>query len=98
MIKISFAKQALKFLKQVPIKHGRQLAMTVESLKENPFPQDAKKLKGISDYHRVDVGEYRVIYRIDAARKLLIIAFMGKRNDNEVYKKFKRKKVNLSNA
>jgi mRNA interferase RelE/StbE len=93
MLKISLSKNALKFLKQVPTKHGRQLAMTLESLKENPLPQDAKKLKGTSDYHRVDVGEYRVIYRIDSDKKIVIIAFIGKRNDNEVYKKFKRKKV-----
>lgn len=94
MLKISLSKNALKFLKQVPSKHGRQLAMTLESLKENPFPQDTKKLKGTSNYHRVDIGEYRVIYRIDSEKKIVIIAFIGKRNDNEVYKKFKRKKVN----
>lgn len=92
MLKISLTKQALKFLKQVSIKHGRQLAMTLESLKENPFPQDSKKLKGTSDYHRVDIGEYRVIYKIDVEQKLVIIAFIGKRNDSEVYKKFKKKK------
>ncbi|TLY47847.1 MAG: type II toxin-antitoxin system RelE/ParE family toxin [Gammaproteobacteria bacterium] len=92
MLKISLTKNVLKFLKQVPIKHGRQLAMTVESLRENPFPQDAKKLKGTTDYHRVDIGEYRVIYRIDSEKKIVLIAFIGKRNDNQVYKQFKRKK------
>jgi mRNA interferase RelE/StbE len=70
--------------------------MTLDFLRENPFLQDSKKLKGTSDYHRVDIGEYRVIYRIDAVAKIVIIAFIGKHNDNEVYKKFKRKKVHLS--
>lgn len=92
MLKISLSKNALKFLKQVPAKHGRQLAMILEALRGNPFPQDAKKLKGTADYHRVDIGEYRVIYRVDSEKKIVIIAFIGKRNDNEVYKKFKRKK------
>lgn len=72
--------------------------MTLESLRANPFPHDAKKLKGTSDYHRVDIGEYRVIYRIETEEKQVIVAFIGKRNDNEVYKKFKRKKVNLLDA
>lgn len=90
MLKISFSKSALKFLKQVPIKYGRQIAMTLESLREIPFPQDSKKLKGTSSYYRVDIGEYRVIYRIDLEGNMLIIAFIGKRNDNEVYKGFKR--------
>lgn len=92
MLKISLSKDALKFLKQVPIKHGRQIAMTLESLRERPLPQDSKKLKGSSEYYRVDIGEYRVIYRIDSEGNVLIIAFIGKRNDNEVYKKFKRRK------
>lgn len=93
MLKIRLSKSALKFLKQVPTKHGRQLAMTLESLNANPLPQDSKKLKGTADYHRVDLGEYRVIYRIDTKEELIIIiAFIGKRNDSEVYKKFKRKK------
>ena len=92
MLKISISKNALKFLKQVPTKHGRQLAMILEVLRESPFPQDSKKLKGTSDYHRVDIGEYRIIYRVDSKGKIVIIAFIGKRNDNEVYKKFKRKR------
>lgn len=91
MLKISLSRSALKFLKQVPTKHGRQIAMTLESLRESPFPQDSKKLKGVSDYYRVDIGEYRVVYRVDLEGNILIIAFIGKRNDNEVYKKFKRK-------
>ncbi len=92
MLKISLSKNSLKFLKQVTTKQGRQLAMTLEALRGNPFPQDAKKLKGTADYHRVDIGEYRIIYRVDSKGKIVIIAFIGKRNDNEVYKKFKRKK------
>lgn len=92
MLKISLAKSVLKFLKQIPVKHGRQLAMTLESLQSNPLPQDSKKLKGTADYYRVDIGEYRVIYRIDPENEMVIIALIGKRNDNEVYKQFKRKK------
>ena len=92
MLKISFTKNALKFLQQVPTKHGRQIAVTLESLRVNSLPQDSKKLKGTSDYYRVDIDEYRVIYRINSEENTIIIAFTGKRNDNEVYKKFKRKK------
>ncbi len=90
MLKIKLAKSALKFLKQVPTKHARQLAMTLESLKDNPLLQDSKKLKGMSDYHRVDLGEYRIIYRIDSKEDVIIMAFIGKRNDSEVYKRLKK--------
>jgi mRNA interferase RelE/StbE len=57
-------------------------------LLENPKPQDSLTLKGYSDYYRIDVGEYRVIYSFSA--KWVKIAVVGKRNDDEVYKKFER--------
>jgi mRNA interferase RelE/StbE len=91
MLKLSLAQPALKFLKRVPIKHGQQIDRALMALKERPIPHDAKRLKGTSDYLRVDVGEYRIIYRIDTASELIIVAMIGKRNDAEVYKQFKRK-------
>lgn len=91
MLRISFSQQALKFLKKIPIKHGQQIDRTLRALKEQAMPHDAKRLKGTSEYFRVNIGEYRIIYRIDPANELLIVALIGKRNDGEVYKQFKRK-------
>lgn len=90
MLKLSLSQQALKFLKKVPVKHGQQIDRTLRALKEQPMPHDSKRLKGTSDYFRVDIGEYRIIYRIDTASELVIIAMIGKRNDDEIYKQFKR--------
>lgn len=91
MLKLSLSQQALKFFKKIPIKHGQQIDRTLKALKEQPIPHDSKRLKGASNYYRVDIGEYRIIYRIDNANELLIIALIGKRNDSEVYKQFKRR-------
>lgn len=91
MLRLSLSPQALKFLKKVSIKHGQQIERTLRALREQPMPHDAKRLKGTSEYLRVDIGEYRIIYRVDTASELLIIAMIGKRNDSEVYKQFKRK-------
>lgn len=91
MLRLSLSQQALKFLKKAPVKHGQQIDRALRSLKEQPMPHDAKRLKGTSNYFRVDIGEYRIIYRIDTASELLIVAVIGKRNDAEVYKQFKRK-------
>lgn len=33
-----------------------------------------------------------IIYRVDTASELLIVALIGKRNDGEVYQQFKRKR------
>lgn len=53
----------------------------------DPFPADSQKLKG-RDFHRVDVGEYRIVY--EANETTLILIVIGKRNDDEVYKQLGR--------
>ena len=52
-----------------------------------PFPNDSERLKGM-DLSRVDVGEYRIIYRVRG--DMLDVPIIGKRNDDEVYKRLKR--------
>jgi mRNA interferase RelE/StbE len=47
-------------------------------------------LKGYAEYRRSDIGEFRIIYRIK--EDTVIIALVGKRNDNEVYNQFSRQK------
>ena len=54
------------------------------------MPSDSKALKGSSEgFRRADTGEYRIIYRIDD--ECLYVAVIGKRNDDEVYRRFDRK-------
>jgi mRNA interferase RelE/StbE len=53
----------------------------------NPKPHDSKELKG-QPYRRTDIGEYRIIYRVE--ENVLKIALVGKRNDSAVYKKLAR--------
>lgn len=54
----------------------------------NPYPQDSKVLMGYPAYRRVSVGEYRIVYRV--VDDILLISLIGKRNDDEVYKKLKQ--------
>ena len=51
-------------------------------------PTDHRQLIGYP-YQRVDSGEYRIAYRFDAENIYVIL--IGKRNDDEVYRKLKRK-------
>jgi len=53
----------------------------------NPKPRDSKELKG-QPYRGTDIGEYRIIYRIE--EDVLKIALVGKRNNSTVYKKLAR--------
>lgn len=89
MLNCALTKSAAKFLKQLPAKQFRQVTISVLKLLENPHPHDSKALKN-TDFLRVDVGEYRIIYRLEEAT--VMIAEIGKRNDDDVYRKFARKK------
>lgn len=89
MLKINLSRESEKFLKKLPPKQGKQIARKLTALRENPKPNDAKSLKN-SPYLRADIGEYRIIYSVEG--EVIKIFLIGKRNDDEVYKKFKRKR------
>jgi mRNA interferase RelE/StbE len=95
MINIAIKPKVKKFIKLLPLKHQRQVKNRILKLQENPTPHDAKYLIGYNPYLRIDVGEYRVIYKFNAKRKFVTVVLAGKRNDGEVYKKFKRSHKNL---
>lgn len=88
MLDLELAKQAEKFLKHAPSKHAAQLARKIRQLQDDPHPNDAENLRGYP-YFRADAGEYRIIYEVE--NSTLFILLIGKRNDDEVYKKLKRK-------
>ena len=88
MRKIDPSRQAEKFLRRVPPKHGRQLALKIRELATDPNPPDSKPLKGFP-YWRADSGEYRIIYHYDDTT--LFLYAVGKRNDDEVYRQLGRR-------
>ena len=60
---LDLSRQSRRFLETLPAKQLRQVVLKILQLGTNAYPQDSKKLAGY-DYWRVDVGEYRVIYRL----------------------------------
>ena len=87
MLTLDITKQVRDFLDGLDPKRFRQVANKIFSLMENPEPTDSQQLSGYS-YRRADIGEYRIIYRVEQG--CLKVALVGKRNDDEVYKKLKR--------
>ena len=82
------SREASKFLEKIPSKHARQVAKKIRELLDDPLPEDSIRMQN-SPFHRVDSGEYRIVYEFDQAT--VRIPVIGKRNDGEVYKKSKRK-------
>lgn len=87
---IELKPKAKKFIELLPLKHQRQIKDCILSLQEKPRPHDAKRLPGYENYIRIDIGEYRIIYRHDEEKDLVIIVLVGKRNDDSIYRIAKR--------
>ena len=88
MREINLSKDAERFLKKLSPKHRRQVVERILKLSENPLASDTSKLRGYDEYYRADIGEYRIIYRF--SHTAVLVTILGKRNDDEVYKRFKR--------
>ena len=56
----------------------------LEALQADPRPPTAKKLKGEHATWRVRAGDYRIVYRIEDDRLLILVVKVGHRR--EVYR------------
>jgi len=77
----------VRFLDTLPPKQFRQVTRRIIMLMADPRPTDAERLRGY-EYSRVTVGEYRVIF--DVHDGVLRVLAVGKRNDDEVYRRLSR--------
>ena len=90
MLRLDVSESANRFLERRQIKHQRQIIAKVQDLRTDPYPVDSKVLKGTSrGLRRADAGEYRMIYRVKD--DFLHVLDIGKRNDDEVYRRFRRR-------
>jgi mRNA interferase RelE/StbE len=83
--KLSIKRSAARELEAVAQKGDRQRLVTrIEALGSNPRPPGCEKLAGSADRYRVRQGDYRVVYSVDDARRVLLIVKIGHRR--EVYR------------
>lgn len=90
MAKLDGLEIVLDFLQGLQPKIVAQIAKKVLALNVEPLPADSKQLAGYSGLYRVDIGEYRIVYRFLVDEDVVEVIVVGKRNDDEVYKKLKR--------
>ena len=87
MLRLDSSRDALRCLQTLNPKQYRQVVGTVFRLLQEPEPHDSLPLTGYP-YRRVDIGEYRIIYRVDG--DILKVFLIGKRNDDEIYRDVRR--------
>jgi mRNA interferase RelE/StbE len=83
MYKIELRRLAQSALDKLPQRDFKAVLETVKDLAESPRPKGVEKLKGTGLY-RVRQGDYRVVYSIDDAQKLVIVVRIG--NRKEIYR------------
>ena len=73
---------AARALAALPVNVRRRIDSRIRSLAENPRPHDVKKLKGTDGLlFRIRVGDYRVLYQIDDAARVVTVVKVGHRKD-----------------
>lgn len=85
---LSLSNNARAFLDHLQPKQFKQVANRVFALQREPYPTDCKHLSGHTGFRRIDVGEFRVCYRVDGTA--IQIAVVGRRNDDAAYRELDR--------
>lgn len=81
--RIIIKEQALKQLSTLPKQYFDKIKLKINSLVDNPYPHDCKKLKYIEGY-RIRVGTYRILYTIE--KEIMIIYIIKIKHRKDVYR------------
>ena len=82
---VDFSKSAEKYLRAIRDKSlYRRIRNAVDALGNDPRPSGCTKLEGSKDFHRIRVGDYRIIYQIRDAVLIVLVVEIGHRR--EVYR------------
>lgn len=80
MYSLIIEQKARKTLKKLQPLIRSKINQSIYGLKSNPRPFGYKKLKN-SDYYRIRIGDYRVIYSIKELDITIFIIYIGHRKD-----------------
>lgn len=86
-MKISYSKDALKFLARLDQKSVARIRDAIKGLTQTPPAGDIRTLQGYSDgRQRLRVGAWRVIYRYDSEKELKVLFVIDIGNRGDIYK------------
>ena len=79
--RVEWKRAAVKELKRLPADVIARVARAVGGLSANPFPPDVVKLAGAQYTYRLRIGDYRVVYTVEASVLLVEIVRVRHRSD-----------------
>lgn len=79
-MKVLFVKSAEKELLRLNKNLAQRIFHKISSLKDNPHGYNSQKLEGGKGY-RIRIGDYRVVYTINAEEQIILIIKIRHRKD-----------------
>ncbi len=77
LFKVKLSRKAEKFLERLP-KNDRERVLEALRQLKNPLKAGAEKVKG-TEFHKIRVGRYRVIFYIDWDNRIVAVFKIDKR-------------------
>ena len=78
---IAVKRSAAKALKKIPKADRKRIIEKIDSLSEILLNPDTTKMKGNNPFHKVRIGNYRIIYEIQEDVLVILIVKVGHRKD-----------------
>ena len=82
--RIEFTRSAAKVLRKLPKQDRKRIRDKIDSFADNLPAPVTTKMKGDNPFHRVRVGDYRIIYEIHEDTLTILVLKIGHRK--EVYR------------
>jgi mRNA interferase RelE/StbE len=83
--RVEFKRSAARVLKTLPKQDRKRIQDKIDSFADNLPAPATTKMKGDNPFHRVRVGDYRIIYEIHEDALVILVLKIGHRK--EVYRR-----------
>jgi mRNA interferase RelE/StbE len=81
---IEFQPSVRKDLRKLSPDNASRILLKIEDLAIEPLPPQSIKLTGSEQLYRIRIGDYRVVYAVDAGANRVVIYYV--RHRREVYR------------
>jgi len=78
---IVWKSSAERELRNIDRQYIQQILSSAQSLSDDPFPSQSRKLSGSKSTYRVRISDYRIIYQVDVKNNLVTIFHARHRKD-----------------
>jgi mRNA interferase RelE/StbE len=79
--RVEVKESAAKALKKIPKPDRKRIADKIDALAQKLPPPDITKMKGDNPFHKIRVGNYRIVYEIHDDVLVILIVKIGHRKD-----------------